>query len=272
MSYEGQPKQKALLQKAMEELHKERGVSDGEVIRALNRWKDSDPKGGWPDISQKTYSRYRLSGVKSYELGHLIYTFLSRGPDRFRIISSALSGKRAFTADQKFVDSILTKLAPGDGGYRYEQIESMRYSYEFYRRSWRIPDGKHFVRSLLRIDKEGGVYRLTEVQKFTARGADIDQVDEGWMFPYSTNFFAMANSSACMKFYDFHELYPTPVEDGAVDDMVGNMIAVAGKGPHPSFRIWARRAKTGAVNLGHFEVSKFKDDESMTDILEYIMG
>ena len=74
-----------------------------------------------------------------------------------------------------------------------------------------------------------------------------------------------------MKFYDFHELYPTPVEDGAVDDMIGNMIAVAGKGPHPSFRIWARRAKTGAVELGHFEVSQFKDDESMTDILEYIM-
>lgn len=271
MPYTGTPEQRKLLQAAMQELHTKRGATDGEVVTAIERWVDSDPKGGWPSISVRNYNRYRLSGIKNYALGSLIYNFLSRGPDRYRVISSALSGKRAFTEDQKFVDELLTRFPASDSGYGYERIQSMAYTYELYRRSWRVLDGKHFVRSLLRVEQEAGVYRLTEVQKFDAHGITIDETDAGWVLPYSTNFVAMTNSRNCMKFYVFHDLFPTPGEEKAITEMRGNLIAVAGKGPHPSFRILARRIKTGAVDMGHYHIDEFANDEGMRSILAYVM-
>lgn len=270
MSYTGAPWQQETIQKVMQELHDDRGVSDTQAVLEIENFNKLN-NGKWTNISYKTYGRYRKSGIRDYKKGELLYEFFSRGPQRFRLISLALSGRRAGTEDQGFVDGLMKRFSSSDGGYRYDQIECMRHSYELYRRSWRVFDGKHFVRSLLRIDKEGGLYRLTEIQKFAVRGTNVYQVDLGWVFPYSTNFFAMANSSACMKFYDFHDLYPTPAEDGAVDEMRGNLIAVAGKGPHPSFRLFARRAKGREVEFGHYNVDTFSGSDDMKDILDYIM-
>jgi len=257
-------------QKAMQELHDERGVRDAEVIHAIGIWmgRNADK---WPEMSSKTYRRYREAGIKNFEKGNLIYTFLSKGPPRFRVLSSGLSDRRASTEDQRFVDSLLTKFSASDGGYEYDQMESIRFSYALYRRSWRVQDGAHFVRSLLRIEKEGGVYHLMEVQDFEVRGRHRREVDKGFIFPYKTNFCGMTNSPHCMKFYDFHDIDPAPGNDVSVEDMFGNLIAVSGKGEDPSFRIWARRSRSEHVKLGHFRVDEFKDDDSMTDILNYIM-
>ncbi|WP_190325660.1 hypothetical protein [Salipiger aestuarii] len=270
MSYTGTEEERKILQEAMQELHDKRGVTDGEVVAALGRWIESDPKSNWPQISVRTYNRYRREGVKYYSNGNLLYTFLSRGPDRFRMISSALSGRRAFTDDQKFIDTLLTRFMPSGGSYEYSDINSMSYTYELYRRSWRVEDGNHFVRSLLRIEREGGLYRITEVQKINARGYEFNETDEGWIIPYKSNFVAITNSKNCMKFFVFHQFFPLPAKDQAVMEMRGNLIAVSGDGPHPSFRILARRV-TGSVDMGHYRVDKFYGDESMIDILNYIM-
>lgn len=271
LSYTGDPDQKALIQGVMRELHDKRRASDAEVIKAIERWAKFDPE-EWPSFTYKTYERYRKSGVLNFDKGALLYAFFSRGPDRFRLISSSLSGRRAATESQRFVDIFMDNFSSSDGGYRYNQIECMRYTYALYRRSWLLGGEGHFVRSIMRIDKEEGVYRVTEIQKFDFRGEPVDQVDWGWIFPYGTNFFAILNSPACMKFCDFHDLRPTPYENGSVNNMIGNMIAVSGKGPHPSFRVWARRVKLEAVIMGCFKVDDYVDDEELSVILDYIMN
>lgn len=271
MSYTGTPEQRALVQEAMQKLHKERDVPDSEAADSLKRWIATDTSSVWPEITVRTYNRYRLKGVKGGRRGELIYNFLSRGPDRFRMISTALSGGRAFNDQQKFVNSMMTNFVSGDGGYEYHQLESMTYTYEFFRRSWRVDDGKHFIRSLLRIEKDEGVFHLTEAQKFETAGTVIEEVDTGWIFPYSTNFIAQTNSTSSTKFYVFHDLFPAPAQDQAVMEMKGNLIAVSGKGPHPSFRFFARRLLAGAVDLGHYHVDEFEDDNDMNEILDYVM-
>lgn len=272
LGYKGTAEQKEILQKAMKELHGERGVSDAQVVHEIRKWVGHRTHSEWPDISTRVYNRYRLDGVKEFFKGELLYNFFSQGPDRFRMISGMYHGVAAMTEDQLFIDTMLRKFGASDRGYNYSHLESMAFSYQLYRRSWRIQDGKHFVRSLLRVEKLANVFRLTEIQSFNARGSDIDEVDNGWLFPYSTNFFALTNSPYCMKFYDFHDVYPEPAEGIAVNEMKGHLVAVSGKGEHPSFRIFARRSVSSAVKLDHCHVSDFKEDKSMHDVLEYIMG
>ncbi|ATG43647.1 hypothetical protein [Phaeobacter piscinae] len=271
MSYLGTPEQRLMLQQAMQKLHSDRGVSDGEVVSAMEKWAKKLPNEIWPEIDVRTYNRYRNGGVKSFSSGAKIYEFLSRGPERFRVVPSTLPGSLAFTEDQRFIDAMLSRYSAADGGYGFEQLSSITNTYELFRPSWVINDGRHFVRSELKIEKIDGLYHLSESQEFKFSGTTFEENDHGWVIPYSTNFVGLTNSRNSMKLYIFSRFFPSPAENMNVSQMRGDLISSSGKGPHPSYRFFARIVTQGAVEKGHYHCDAFEGDEDLMDNLMNLM-
>lgn len=270
MTYLNSDDQKEQLQKAMQEL-KKRGHRDIEVVDAIDAWVPPREKQLRPTIHPKTYARYRADGITNRHKGELLFDFFCRGPIEYRVISVDGLGIGAFVDDKTFVESIRTRFASARKANTYDVISSLVGSFELYRRSWQIQDGKHFVKSLLKIEKLDGLYRLTEAQEFLIGEKEIDETDEGFIFPYATNFFAITNSPYCMKFYDFHEVFPEPSVDVSAREIRGNLLAISGKGEHPSYRFLAKRSR-GAVDMEHHHIDEFKDNKEMEQVFNYIFS
>jgi len=267
MHYDGSPEKRKQLQTAMQELHTKFGIKDGEVYNAIKKWLREEP-----EFSLKTYTRYRCEGgMKTYSYAYTIYDFLSRGDERYRMLSSHRGGARTSTDDERFLDAFLKRFGPLNRSFDQDVLEGFRFTYELFRRSWKIDDGKHFVRTLLKVEKENGVYKLSETVNFNLGGNNVTQTDSGIIFAYEPNFCALCNSSQGLKFFSFHDRYPHSHGQDAVDELKGNLVAVTGSREHPSFRIFARRIKSGHVEMNHYHVNDFRNDPSMKEVLKYIL-
>ena len=239
--------------------------SDQTIVTAIQDFFDGRDIN--PIISLKTYNRYRHHGNISQKYGSQLFEFFSQGPEKFRFLDQNPTSGNATISDDYIVNGLLEKFSTPGKGFPYNHINSMAHTYELYRKSWVDQNSSEFfLRSHMEIIKQGSIYIFTEKQKFEASGEKIDEVDKGYIIPYSTNFYVLSNSSHCMKFYDFHYFSPEPGNDTVVNDLRGNMIAVAGKGPHPGFKIYARRVDH-EVKIGRFEV---KNSRQILIIKKYL--
>lgn len=267
MEYTGSPDQKIAMQNAMSEL-KERGFSDLRMVEAILDWQLN--RGERTTISPQTYNSYRLYGrFPTYDTGRLIFEFLCYGPLKYRLLNASGIGAPAHSDEERFVDLALKLFSAGDKGFRYDNIQSLCGNYEMYRHLWRRGGEGFLVRSLLRIEKVGKLFALSEHQKFGFRGNHVDEEDRGFVLPYSTNFAAITNSDRCMKFYAFHDFDPEPQTNVSTNELWGNLIALSGPGPHPSYAFYARRTQS-LVDLEHIAIAEIRNDETFQDMLDWL--
>ncbi|MES0884529.1 hypothetical protein [Roseibium sp. SCP14] len=260
---------------------KEKRISDRKVVESISRWKAylaastaRHETGGLSSVplSESAYSSYRRGQRRpDFDRAKLIYEFLESGfdPD-IRIDTINRFGIDVSSAGGALAQKILGFIGTDDSHYRYKDIDSLCGTYSMYRRNWIRSSEDYILRSIFHIGKVGGVYQMSETQQYKFRNKTIDEHDQGYVFPYSTNFFALSNSSSCLKFYTFHEMYPPLRRGTLVEELMGTVTGMATTGPHPSFKFVCKRSadrpKTGVFNL-----NDMKSSSEFEDILTYLM-
>lgn len=269
--YTGDTLQRDALADAMVRLHR-RGISDAAVVDALAKWATRWPEGNYPAaMSAKTYQRYRTQGkVPSFAKASMLHDFFSTAEGPFQVLGARLFPASSQTPERQMAE-VLAATNGSDHGYGYDACAGFAHSYEMYRRSWRDGGTNHVVRSLLRVEKDNGVYTITEVQKYQFNGEPVDEIDRGVITPRSSGFIALMRSPQCLKFLSIHEFYPEPSSGLAVENFRGNMMAVSGKNSHPSIPFACRRT-TAAVDIAHLHRDEISSMEGGDGILKWIFS
>ena len=247
------------VRRAMRSAHK-RGLSDEEAAKkiAIFVGKRDDIS---HTISRQTYQRYRNSRDEikiPIDKAKALFLFFTEGP------LPILRGEggvidEGMTDQEKFIHDLSQRLNCAGGGFRQKDCQHLCYSYELYRKSWATTEPGYFIRSLVRFEKEGDAFVITENSKIPIGDEIVEEVDRGWLITYGTNVVAISNSMYCMKFYVIHDFYPALTVARPVLQFGGNYIAVSGDGPHPSFPFMARRT-SNLVDIGHFHMSEIEPD------------
>lgn len=256
------------LRNAMKEL-KENRVSAAYVVSAIDKWAKDHRNGA--TISESTYNNYRNPAMfRNGPQAALIYDFLEQS-DLYQTSHINEHGIDISTKSGSLVQRALRFFSTNGNGFPYGCLKSLEGKYVMYRKSWLEQSDGYFIQSQLQISKRKGVYIFEESQKYSFRGRDVREDDWGFILPYSANFFALTNSEQCMKFYAIHDFYPEPNLKGEVQTFEGNMIALSGRGPHPSFKFYCVRKSSGIVDLGIFHSDDIKENVQLFDIMGKIM-
>jgi hypothetical protein len=125
--------------------------------------------------------------------------------------------------------------------------------FAMFRRLWSKPESNLYIRSIVTFTNDDGVILYEEKQDFSdpVKNMHRTETDHGFVQIFGFNLYILSLGAAVhsMKFLVIHD--SDPALDGKTKTGIckGNMIAVAGKGPHPGFKFIMRRivgADTGS--------------------------
>jgi hypothetical protein len=136
--------------------------------------------------------------------------------------------------------------------------------FAMFRRLWSQPEGKFYIRSIVTFTHEDGVFLYDEKQDFfdPVKNIQRTETDKGFVQIFGFNVYMMALGHAvhCLKFLVMHD--SDPVLDGKTKAGIcrGNMIAIAGRGPHPGFKFIMKRIVDGDMESKIVPENDLDDD------------
>lgn len=264
MPYDHTPEAEIALRNAMADVHAN-GHSDRKVVSAINKWSKKET------ISESHYNNFRKERVELRgSKAALIYSFFEQS-DEIRTKHISRFGIDA-TSDIGGMAAKAMAFFRSDGySFPYAGLDSFIGEYTLYRKSWLKGAENYYIQNLIKIKKVDGVFTFEEMQRHEFGRIEVFEEDLGFIFPYSTNFVALTNSTHSMKYFVIHDMFPEPRPRLPVQSFEGNMIAVAGGGPHPSSKFVCVRKEHGLVDLGIHEFPKEYENKEKFDFLKDIM-
>lgn len=262
MEWRGTAQQKAALQKALKQIWQSRRP-DTQLAIDVDRFARALPAGDPLHrkrsdarlvLSRTAIARYRDGALENarYESLALLYKFLLESP-----AYAAPALKEAIDpliASELAAAPFLAALGVPPTEETKRQLPHFAGVYTMYRRSWLHPKSTNLV-TVSQVDfvHRGGQLACKETQDFrdSVSGKAIAERDAGFAFLFHDNLIMLLREpeAQSMKFMVAHEIYPA--RGKLVQHLHGNMIAVAGKGPHHGYRFYClRHNETTPVTTG----------------------
>jgi hypothetical protein len=258
MTYKNSRGEKQALQTRLKTLVDGRVVSLRKLQLYYSAWAK---KNGLPFASRETLDNWMCSDFSNgkdpdwhHEKARSFSDFLKTRPE-YNIQNSAMASLihllgNHFHAPHGMPPGYLNSLCGGP--------------FAMFRRLWSKPESALYIRSLVTFTHDDGLFLYEEKQDFfdPVKGIQRSETDNGFVLVFGFNVYMMTLGHAvhCMKFMVMHD--SDPVLDGKTKAGIcrGNMIAIAGRGPHPGFKFIMKRIVDGDMESKIVPENDLDDD------------
>ena len=258
MTYKNSREEKQALQKRLKMVVASRAASLRKLQREYAAWAK---KNGRPYASRETLDNWMCSDFSDgkdpdwhHEKARTLWDFMPTRPE-YNIHHSAMASLihllgNHFHAPHGMPPGYLNSLCGGP--------------FAMFRRLWSKPESNLYIRSIVTFMHDDGLFLYEEKQDFFDPAKEIQrsETDNGFVLVFGFNVYMMTLGDAahCMKFMVMHN--SDPVLDGKTKAGIcrGNMIAVAGRGPHPGFKFIMKRIVDGDMESRIVQENDLDDD------------